>query len=413
MSESRLTNKIVLVIIIFTIIGSNVPINVWGIGNESFEYNLAYDLEQEISSGIPDDFDDKIKSLMELAHMPSLVACIVKNNTTVLSKGYGYADLSIFNKRIATKDTVYPMGSISKSFAATAVMQLNETGWIGLDDNISQYLPFDLKHPRYPNINITARMLLAHQSSIKPMGLFTSVYCQLVKDPLEWLERYFNKLNSWCDYAPGENVTYSSLDINILGYVVENLTNLPYSDFCQENIFNPLNMTNTSFCLSDFSFNQLVRQYVWIKFMYFPLPFLYISEIWFPGGGVRSTITDMSHFLIMHTSGGVYNGVRILSKESVEEMHRAQYPSSYDEGHNHGLGWYMKTYPDGETYGGHSGTHLGAYAVMRMRYSDKVGVMFFYNQHSYLLGFLKLTPPEELEAIREIKKVLFEKSNEF
>ena len=53
-------------------------------------------------------------------------------------------------------------------------------------------------------------MLLAHQSSIKPMDLLTSVYCQLVKDPLGWLERYFSKLNSWYDYAPDENVTYGS-----------------------------------------------------------------------------------------------------------------------------------------------------------------------------------------------------------
>ena len=413
MRESGLTNKSILGIIILTIVVSNIPNNVWSIGNDGFEFNLPYDTEQEILSTVPDDFDSKIESLMELGHMPSLVACIVKNNTTVWSKGYGYADLRILHKRKTTNDTVYPMGSISKSFAAIAIMQLNETGLIGLDDNISQYLPFDLKNPKFPEINITARMLLAHQSSIKTMGLFISVYCQIVKAPLDWLERYFKKLNSWLDYAPGENATYGSLDINILGYVIENITQQPYADYCQENIFEPLNMTNTSFYLSDFNNNQLVRQYVWFKVMYLPLPFLYVSEIWFPGGGVRSTITDMSHYLIMHTSGGIYNGVRILSEKSVEEMHRAQYPNSYDEGHNHGLGWYMITDQENETYGGHSGAHLGAYAIMRMRYSDKVGVMFFFNQHSYILGHLKRTPSEEKEAIKEIKKVLFEKSDEF
>lgn len=360
-----------------------------------------------------DDFDKKIEYLMKLGHMPGLVACIVKNNTTVWSKGYGYADIRILHKKEATNNTVFPMGSISKSIAATAIMQLNETGLIGLDDNISQYLPFDLKNPRYPEVNITARMLLAHQSSIKNINLFISAYSLIVKDSRGWLERYLKKPNSWFDYAPGENVTYATMDINILGYVIENITTQPYAVYCQKNIFEPLNMTNTSFYLSDFNKDQLVRQYVWFKGVYIRIPFIKIAEIWFSGGGVRSTIADMSHYLIMHTSGGVYNDVRLLSEKSVEEMHRAQYPDSYDEGHNHGLGWYMKAGPDGELYGGHSGTHFGAFAVMKMRYSDKVGVMFFYNQHSYILGLLKLTPSEEKEAIEGIKEALFEKSDEY
>jgi CubicO group peptidase (beta-lactamase class C family) len=388
--------------LVFIFIGGSIVPSISGIVTST----------SNISIIISDDFDSKIESLMELGHFPSLVACIVKNNTLAWSKGYGYADISLLHKRKATNDTVFPMGSISKSIAATAIMQLNETGLISLDDNVSIYLPFDLKNPKYPDVNITARMLLAHQSSIKNMGLFISVYCQLVKDPLGWLERYFKKPNSWCDYAPGENVTYATIDINILGYVIENITDQQYADYCQYNIFNPLNMTNTSFYLSDFNKNQLTRQYVWFKGVYLRVPFIKVSEIMFPGGGLRSTITDMSHFLIMHTSGGIYNGIRILSEESVEEMHRAQYPETLDEGFYHGLGWYFKPFPDGETYGGHDGTHLGTYAVMTMRYSDKVGVMFFYNQHSYLLMLLKRVPPEEKEAVREIKKALFEKADE-
>ena len=245
------------------------------------------------------------------------------------------------------------------------------------------------------------------------MGYFVSVYSLYVKNHINWLEKYLKKPSSWFDYAPGENVFYASIDINILGYVIENITGQTYSDYCQEHIFKPLNMTNTSFYLSDFNIAQLVRQYVWLKVIYIQVPIMKITKSMFPAGGIRSNIDDMSHFLIMHTNGGIYNGVRILNESSVEEMHRAQYPESLDEGHNHGLGWYFMNYSDGEIYGGHDGVHLGTYTVMKMRYSDEVGILFFYNQHSYILGFLHNTPDIEKEARKGIREALFEKAEEF
>ena len=394
--------KGVVITLIFIFVASSLIPSISGIVENTNDLSI-------INS---DDFDSRIEDLMKLGHFPSLVVCIVKNNTVVLSKGFGYADIRPLYKRNTTIDTVYPIGSISKSIAATAIMQLNESGLISLDENISKFLPFDLKNPRYPDVNITAKMLLAHQSSIKNMGFFYSVYSLFVKHPLNWMEEYLKKPSSWCDYAPSKNVTYATIDINILGYVLENITGQTYSDYCQENIFKPLNMTNTSFYLSDYNKAQLVRQYAWFKFFYLRVPFINVTEIMFPGGGLRSTINDMSHFLIMHTSGGTYNGVRILNESSVEIMHSAQYPETLDEGHYHGLGWYFKNFSDGEIYGGHDGTHLGAYAIMKMRYSDKTGILYFYNQHSYLLGLLHKIPPEEKEAANGIREALFEKADE-
>lgn len=359
-----------------------------------------------------DDLDEKIKGFMELGHFPSLVTCIVKNNTLAWSKAYGNSKIGfLFNKEVTT-DTVFAMASISKSVAATAIMKLNESGLIGLDDNVSRYLPFDLKNPRYPEINITPRMLLAHQSSIDNPGLFITLFHEFLENPLNHLEQYFKKEKSWKDYAPGENVTYTTIDINLLGFVLENITGQTYSDFCKENIFEPLEMKNTSYFLDDFKRSQLVKQYVWFNGFYLPVPFIKISKMMFPGGGVRSTVNDMSHFLIMHANGGVYNGTRILNESSVEEMHRAQYPDSLDEGYNHGLGWYFKEFPDGEIYGGHSGNHLGSFAVMKMRYSDKTGVIYFFNQHSYILMNLNKTPENEIDAVNGIREALFEKADE-
>jgi CubicO group peptidase (beta-lactamase class C family) len=173
-------HKIIIIVgIIFLLIFSN-------------NFNAANAISKQenrcIKNFNSDDFDDKIRGFMELGHFPSLVTCIVKNNTLTWSKGYGNSKIGfLFNKEVTT-DTVFPMASISKSVAATAIMKLNEIGLISLDDKVSKYLPFDLKNPRYPDIKITPRMLLYHQSIINNPGQFSILNNDFIKNPLGHLE---------------------------------------------------------------------------------------------------------------------------------------------------------------------------------------------------------------------------------
>lgn len=367
---------------------------------------------------VDDDFDSKIEEIMKEGHMPSLVACIVKNNSTVWSKGYGYYDYYL--KKPTSVDIVYPIASITKSVTATAIMQIveNKSYNVNLDDNVSKYLPFDLKNPKYPTVNITFRMLLAHQSSLGDSTIRFSLLFIFLKIPFNFnsLKNYFVKgglfYNSkvWNDYPPGKGVCYTTQGIDLLGLIIENITHQSYSDYCQEYIFKPLKMYKTSFYFSDYSKNQLASLYIWRSGFYHKVLFIQPSNL--AGGGLKSTISDFSHYLIMHTSGGVYDGVRILSEESVEEMHRAQYPGYYDDAvFLHGLGWYQRIL-DNETIGGHGGNWNGARTEMKMRYSDHVGILYFWNQNSFIRMQLKQTRPEEKKAQQEIAKALFEKADE-
>jgi len=378
---------------------------------------VAMGTNENIQSELTDDFDSRIEELMRHGHMPSLATCIVKNNTMVWAKGYGYADLNPLNKRKATPDTVYPVASVSKSVCAVAIMQLYEKGLIDLDDDVSKYLPFDLKNPKYPEVNITFRMLMAHQSSIPDTTLRFLLYFTVLKLPYSRLDDYFLPGGSfysskvWNDYSPGEGACYSTQNNEILSYALQQITNQSYADYCQENIFEPLQMYNTSFYFSDYDKDELARLYIRVRRVYLPMPHLEPTS--HAGAGVKTTISDFSHFLIMHTSGGVYDGVRILSEESVELMHSVQYPGYYDEECLHGFGWFQYTGLDGETYGGHSGRHHGAGAQLRMRYSDKVGILIFWNQFAFFRSYIfKNPPPEEKESREEIMKALFDKADE-
>lgn len=354
---------------------------------------------------VADDFDSKIEDLMEYGHFPSVVACIIKNNTIAWSEAYGYSKYYI--KKEATVDTVFPIASITKSVTAVAIMQLNETGQIGLDDDVNDYLDFDLKNPNYPTIPITFRMLLAHQSSlidtIKNFYFFSMCFL----NPEFWLRFYVKNPKIWYDYTPGEDVCYATLGNIILGYILEKVTGQTYEDYCQEHIFDPLQMKNSSFYFSFFDKGELSGFHVWRNGFYIPVPHIQMKSVTFSGGGLISTLSDLSHFLLMHINGGVYDGVRILSEESVEEMHRAQYPGSYDGGFLHGFGWYSNN-----SIGGHGGRYHGAGAEMKMRDTDNAGVIFFWNQFSFFDWCDKNVLPEINKAIVGIEKVLFEKADE-
>jgi len=331
----------------------------------------------------------------------------------LLVKSYGIYDIK--KNKSASLDIVYPIASVSKSVAATAIMILNESGLIGLDDNISEYLPFDLKNPNFPDINITFRMLLAHQSSLSDTIIRFSILFSFLRIPYEKMDLYFTpgkllyKQNIWNHYPPGENVCYSTVGFEVIGYLVEQITGQPFDEFCKKNIFEPLDMMNTSYRFGDFDKDKLAVPYMWYFGRYLRLPF--IQTRMFAGGGVKTTVLNLAHFLIMHTTGGIYNGKRILNESSVEEMHRSQYNNSYDGIFLHGLGWYFNESSDGEILGGHGGDAIGCRAVMKMRYSDKVGVIYFWNQNKWIQLHYNKIPDVERDARRLIEEALFEKAD--
>jgi hypothetical protein len=116
---------------------------------------------------------------------------------------------------------------------------------------------------------------------------------------------------------------------------------------------------------------------------------------------------------------GVYNGTRILNSSSIHEIHRGQYPLNYKNNVSYGLGWYSFMGSDGNMYGGHDGAVLGGRSVMRMRYKDNVGVIFFYNQFQPVVNredcrhiriFAFTIGQIEKFARHQIERILFEKA---
>jgi CubicO group peptidase (beta-lactamase class C family) len=98
-------------------------------------------------------FDRFITILLKIGHYPSLSSCIIKNTKVIWMKEYGLYDIE--NQKQATKQTIYLVASITKTITSTALMQLYEQGLFDLDDDVNNYLPFDLRNPNFPDDNIT------------------------------------------------------------------------------------------------------------------------------------------------------------------------------------------------------------------------------------------------------------------
>ncbi|MBC7081455.1 MAG: beta-lactamase family protein [Thermoplasmatales archaeon] len=353
------------------------------------------------------DFDRKIEKIMEIAHFSSLSACIIKNNEIIWSKGYGIYDRE--NNKKTDENVIYLVASISKTITATAIMQLYEKGLLNLDDDVNKYLPFNLRNPNHPDKLITIRMLLAHQSSLASDP--PAFYCyfpatlNLSGYPYPWLKEYLvpgevnYKPQAWAEYAPGEEMSYANVGYSLLGYIVERVSGQNFEEYSRENIFEPLGMKNSSFILANLNISNVAVPYVFERGEYYPL--LHYSIIDYPAGGLRTNLIDLSKFLLAHMNGGEYKGVRILSKESVEEMQRVQYESK-KYSFQYGLGWQIWKRGD-ETYIGHTGGLYGVATDMKFRASDNVGIIFFTNKEVYNL--------REIVAFSLIEKLLFMKAD--
>ncbi len=395
--------------LVFSIICLFVVVGVYPTTGHTLSENKTVFFEKQISLH-SSDFDQKITLLMKLGHMPSLSACIIKDNSVAWSKGYGCYDLK--NNKETSDQIIYMAGSISKTFTATALLQLYEQGLFDLDDDANDYLPFNLRNPNYPDNPITMRMLLAHQSSLSdPISLIFHFFFS--KYPYEWLEEYLTPggsiydPNIWSDeYAPGEQFQYANTGFELLGFIFERIANQSLEQYCKENIFEPLNMNNTSFHVYDFNIENLAVPYTWRFGTYIPFPHYDIGST--AAGGLQTNVLDLSHFLIAHMNGGVYDGTRILKEDTVNLMHTIQYPNNTDPLIRYCLGW-MIQYSEGEIYEGHSGGVFGGTAFMFVRDSDNIGIIFFINKNRVMN-----LRPHFLERIGFIglQQTLFEMASE-
>lgn len=335
------------------------------------------------------DFDLRIKLIMRLGHFPSVSSCIIKNDSIVWYRGYGRAKL--FPKKEPTLDTIYPVGSISKTVTATAVMQLWEKGLFNLDDDINDYLDFNVRNPNYPEIPITFRMLLAHYSSLTENDNLHNYYLfflyllhkkdypfPLIKEIIT-PEGKFYKTGIWEDFIPGTERAYSNFNFMLLEHLIEVFSGQSFSEYCKQNIFEPLNMSNTSFYYNDLKDKELAGAYHNIRNIFFPIPYI---DVGYSYGGLKTSISDISHYVLAYINEGVWNGYRLLNESTIDMMLTVQFENTSRYSRS-GLGWeYFGGFTGSSTFG-HIGTTPGGSGSILMNTTENFAQIFFINRYIF------------------------------
>jgi len=394
--------KLFLIFVLIILITSTFTTSTGNDNNKSFE-NIK--------------FKTNVLKTMIIQQIPSMSLCVIKDNEIIWKDTYGFS--SVYPPRIADYSSIYVLGSISKTFTATAIMQLYEKGLLDLDCDVSCYLPFELRNPKYPDDEITLRMILTHHSGLGDQ-LFDIVNAypyryDMVSFFKEVLFLNGSKYNPdyWCDFKPGEESWYSNFGFIINAIIIEIITGQTFEEYCQENIFQPLKMFNTSFCVDSYDKKELARPT--FKRMFLPRLQLFNYDLGLIGAcaGLRTNIIDLSHYLIAHMNNGSYKNVKIMNESTINEMHRIQYPNDTMNFYNHelfhGLGW-LHLIINNDTYSGYNGGAFGYSCTMTYRKSDGAGLLLLSNGHFNRRPFF-LSNKRIEEEYNFVTYVLDEKSN--
>jgi len=313
--------------------------------------------------------DGMVPYALKAGDMAGAVVVVVKDGTVLLEKGYGYADVS---KKLAMdpERTMVRIGSTSKLFTWTAVMQLVEKGQLDLDRNINEYLDFTI--PNDFGKPVTLRDLMNHRGGFEE-GLKDILWTNPHGVPST--EAYLKEHKRPMLFAPGEDPAYSNYGAALAGYIVERISKEPYERYIERHILVPLGMTHTSFDqpLPERFAAAVSKGYRTAS----APPGPYELIVTRPAGSGTTTAADMSHFMIAHLQDGRFGDAEILQVETAKRMHSPslEAPPGFST-MAHG---FFRELHNGRTVIGHGGDTIFFHNEFNLLPAEAVGIDFTFN----------------------------------
>ena len=259
-------------------------------------------------------FDGLIPGYLEAYDIAGAVVSVVKDDSLFFAKGYGYADQE--NKVSVRPDqTLFRIGSISKLFVWTTIMQLVEEGYLDLDQDISTYLSSVSLDDRYDQ-PITLKHLMTHTAGFEDylLGLFS-------EDPtsLKPLEEILIAEQPARVRPPGEVASYSNHGTALAAYIAETIVGKSWIELAENRIIKPLGLTHTTFRqpLPDSLKSFMSKGYSGASFQEERFEFVPLA----PVGAGTATAHDMARFMRAHLNHGQLDSVTILDSSRAALMY--------------------------------------------------------------------------------------------
>jgi CubicO group peptidase (beta-lactamase class C family) len=304
-----------------------------------------------------------IADVLKRTHTPGCGFALVTKDSVVYAGGVGKADLAA--NRDVTGDTMFRIGSITKSFVALSLLKLQEQGKVDIHAKVAEVVP-EVKIVNRWDATDPIRIvnLLEHTAGFDDMKL-AETFDMSGGPPVPLLETFARfpgpQVARW---RPGTLQSYSNPDYGVAGYIIEKLTGQPCEEYIADNILRPLAMTHSDMRLTPDVIGALAQGYRGNP----PLPVPYYPILLRPAGEMKSSPNEMARFVRMMLNRGTLDGARIVSPESIARMETTETGLAARAGfkNGYGLGNYVSVRHPIVTHGHDGGIDgfLSAYAYM-------------------------------------------------
>ena len=336
------------------------------------------------------------------------------------------------NAKPMQEDSIFRIYSMSKAITSIAIMQLFEKSKFRLDDPVYWYIP-SWKNLRvyqsgiYPNFltsrpkrHMTIRDLLTHMSGLTYDFMYKSnvdaAYRKTKVQQAGSLEEFAEILSTLpLEFSPGDKWNYS-VSTDVLGYLVEVMSGMKLEEYFKEYIFEPLEMTDTSFSCPEEKLDRLASLYEHIpngEPRLIEIPFLN-TKMASGGGGLFSTMSDYHNFCSMLVNQGEFNGTRLIGRKTLElmtvnhlpdnqdltEMSESDYSEAPYAGVGFGLGFSVMLDPaKSQTI-----SDIGEYG-----WGGAASTVFFINpkEDMFVIFLTQLLPSSTYQVRRELRSLVY------
>ena len=313
--------------------------------------------------------DGYMREALNTSGIPGAVVTVVADGQVLLAKGYGVADVGA-QRPVDAQETLFRVGSVSKLFAWTAVMQLVEQGRIDLDTDINQYLDFAV--PAFQGKPITMRNLMTHTAGFEEAkrGLATQH-----KEQLTSLGEAVKRDLPARVYAPGSTPAYSNYGAALAAYIVQRRSGEEFRAYVSRHIFQPLGMERSTF---QQPLPPALARNAAVGYMsLFAPPGDFELVNWAPAGGLSATGEDMGRFMLAYLNGGDASHPRVLSADTVQRWFNS--PTTFLPVVNRSTLGFAERNVNGRRSVGHDGDTILFHSLLGLYPQYGVGLFVSFN----------------------------------
>jgi CubicO group peptidase (beta-lactamase class C family) len=312
---------------------------------------------------------------MDMAQVPGLALVIVREQEVLYARGFGMTSVEDGGIPV-TPQTLFRIGSTTKSLTGTAILRLVETGILELDRPLKEYVDWLTFNEPAAAEQITLRMLLSHTS-----GLPTAMPLQDRRNP-EGLEIFIREQLPQCPLvaAPGKLFAYSNLGLMVAGFLAQYVYGHPFTQLMQDLVFAPLDMQRTTFDPTIAMTYPLAQAHIVGAKGKLAVDHRFLEDTAsYPASFAMSTVLDLANFAVMHLNNGIFRDHPFLAPEMIATMHKAHARLFTLKELSYGLTFSLDLY-QGQHLVGHDGA-IGSFGSQLTLLPDaQIGIILLYNQ---------------------------------